>query len=110
MDEEGCGEGAAWPGVCLALTNLQTMYPSRMHLQVPSYIAFQETPLQSFWPAVLFVISIAEVFSVRSVINVCVCVCVCVSICIHRRAPRRVLDLHHITSRRSCAPSPNDIP
>ena len=76
MDEEGCGEGAAWPGVCLALTNLQTMYPSRLHLQVPSYIAFQETPLQSFWPAVLFVISIAEVFSVRSVINVCVCVCV----------------------------------
>ena len=64
MDEEGCGEGAAWPGVCLALTNLQATYPSRMRLQVPSYIAFQETPLQSFWPAVLFVISIAEVFSV----------------------------------------------
>ena len=37
--------------------------PARM--QVPSYIAFQETPLQSFWPAVLFVVSIAEVFSVR---------------------------------------------
>merc|ERR1712129_129982 len=33
-------------------------------INVPSYIAFQETPLQSFWPAVLFVISIAEVFSV----------------------------------------------
>jgi hypothetical protein len=33
-------------------------------INVPSVIAFQETPLQSFWPAVLFVISIAEVFSV----------------------------------------------
>jgi len=33
-------------------------------INVPSVIAFQETPLQSVWPAVLFVISIAEVFSV----------------------------------------------
>merc|ERR1719162_2390429 len=33
-------------------------------INVPSYIAFQQTPLQTFWPAVLFVISIAEVFSV----------------------------------------------
>jgi len=33
-------------------------------IDVPSYIAFQETPLQSFWPAVVFLISIAEVFSV----------------------------------------------
>jgi len=33
-------------------------------INVPSVIAFQETPLQSFWPAVLFVISIAEVLSV----------------------------------------------
>merc|ERR1712205_193766 len=33
---------------------------------VPSYIAFQETPLQTFWPAVVMVISIAEVFSVFS--------------------------------------------
>ena len=35
-------------------------------IDVPSYIAFQETPLQTFWPAVVFVISIAEVFSVFS--------------------------------------------
>ena len=33
-------------------------------IDVPSYIAFQETPLQTFWPAVVFVISIFEVFSV----------------------------------------------
>ena len=31
---------------------------------VPSYIAFQETPLQTFWPVVVFTIAIAEVFSV----------------------------------------------
>merc|ERR1719478_1942942 len=35
-------------------------------IDVPSYIAFQETPLQTFWPAVILVISIAEVFSVFS--------------------------------------------
>jgi hypothetical protein len=35
-------------------------------IDVPSYIAFQETPLQSFWPAVVVAISIAEVFSVFS--------------------------------------------
>merc|ERR1719231_626996 len=33
-------------------------------IDVPSYIAFQETPLQQFWPAVVFAVSIAEVFSV----------------------------------------------
>merc|ERR1711939_42367 len=38
-------------------------------IDVPSYIAFQETPLQTFWPAVVFVISIAEVFSVFSFQN-----------------------------------------
>uniref|UniRef100_A0A7S2MJE1 Uncharacterized protein n=1 Tax=Haptolina brevifila TaxID=156173 RepID=A0A7S2MJE1_9EUKA len=35
-------------------------------VDVPSYIAFQETPLQAFWPAVVIVISIVEVFSVFS--------------------------------------------
>merc|ERR1719163_1955649 len=35
-------------------------------IDVPSYIAFQETPLQTFWPAVILLISIAEVFSVFS--------------------------------------------
>merc|ERR1719152_931363 len=34
------------------------------NIDVPSYIAFQETPLQTFWPAVVFTIAIAEVFSV----------------------------------------------
>lgn len=34
------------------------------NVDVPSYIAFQETPLQTFWPAVVFAIAIAEVFSV----------------------------------------------
>merc|ERR1719265_1924349 len=36
------------------------------NIDVPSYIAFQETPLQTFWPAVVLVISILEVFSVFS--------------------------------------------
>jgi len=35
-------------------------------IDVPSYIAFQETPLQPFWPAVVVLISVAEVFSVFS--------------------------------------------
>merc|ERR1740127_231501 len=34
------------------------------NIDVPSYIAFQQTPLQTFWPAVLFLISTIEVFSV----------------------------------------------
>ena len=34
------------------------------NIDVPSYIAFQETPLQTFWPAVVFLISTIEVFSV----------------------------------------------
>merc|ERR1719436_913530 len=36
------------------------------NIDVPSYIAFQETPLQAFWPAVVFAIAIPEVFSVFS--------------------------------------------
>lgn len=35
-------------------------------IDVPSYIAFQETPLQTFWPAVMIVLSVLEVFSVFS--------------------------------------------
>merc|ERR1712113_1085877 len=34
------------------------------NIDVPSYIAFQETPLQNFWPGVVFLIAVAEVFSV----------------------------------------------
>merc|ERR1711939_1130288 len=34
------------------------------NIDVPSYVAFQQTPLQQFWPAVLLAISIPEVFSV----------------------------------------------
>merc|ERR1711907_232663 len=33
---------------------------------VPSYLAFQETPLQTFWPAVVLLIAIPEIFSVFS--------------------------------------------
>ena len=33
-------------------------------IDVPSYIAFQETPLQPFWPVVVFLIAVPEVFSV----------------------------------------------
>merc|ERR1711937_802412 len=36
------------------------------NVDVPSYLAFQETPLQSFWPAVVVAIAIPEVFSVFS--------------------------------------------
>merc|ERR1719395_407532 len=36
------------------------------NIDVPSYIAFQETPLQTFWPAVVVAIAIPEVFSVFS--------------------------------------------
>jgi len=34
------------------------------NIDVPSYIAFQETPLQPFWPVVVFAIACLEVFSV----------------------------------------------
>jgi len=33
-------------------------------VDVPSYIAFQETPLQPFWPVVVFLIAVPEIFSV----------------------------------------------
>merc|ERR1712025_1519160 len=33
-------------------------------IDVPSYMAFQETPLQNFWPAVVAAIAIPEIFSV----------------------------------------------
>merc|ERR1712210_287515 len=38
-------------------------------IDVPSYIAFQETPLQAFWPAVVVAIAIPEMFSVFSFQN-----------------------------------------
>jgi len=34
------------------------------NIDVPSYVAFQQTPLQTFWPAVVAAIAIPEVFSV----------------------------------------------
>merc|ERR1711862_956576 len=34
------------------------------NINVPSYLAFQQTPLQTFWPAVVLAISIPELFSV----------------------------------------------
>jgi len=39
------------------------------NIDVPSYIAFQETPLQTFWPAVMVAIAVVEVFSVFSFQN-----------------------------------------
>lgn len=33
-------------------------------IDVPSYLAFQQTPLQTFWPVVLFVLSVFELYSV----------------------------------------------
>jgi hypothetical protein len=36
------------------------------NIDVPSYLAFQQTPLQTFWPAVVFAIAIPEIFSVFS--------------------------------------------
>merc|ERR1719182_954410 len=33
-------------------------------IDVPAYIAFQQTPLENFWPAVVAAIAIPEVFSV----------------------------------------------
>merc|ERR1712182_195615 len=35
-------------------------------IDVPAYLAFQQTPLQTFWPAVVFFIAIPEIFSVFS--------------------------------------------
>merc|ERR1719163_1731055 len=35
-------------------------------IDVPAYEAFQQTPLQTFWPAVVFAIAIPEIFSVFS--------------------------------------------
>jgi len=34
------------------------------NVDVPSYVAFQGTPLQSFWPAVVLAIAVIEVFSI----------------------------------------------
>ena len=35
-------------------------------IDVPSYVAYQETPLQVFWPVVLGFIAVLEIFSVFS--------------------------------------------
>jgi len=34
------------------------------NIDVPSYVAFQQTPLQTFWPVVVGVIAVIEVFSI----------------------------------------------
>merc|ERR1719326_650335 len=36
------------------------------NIDVPAYLAFQQTPLQTFWPAVVFAIAIPEIYSVFS--------------------------------------------
>merc|ERR1712193_572170 len=38
-------------------------------IDVPSYLAFQQTPLQTFWPAVVFAIAIPEIFSVFTFVS-----------------------------------------
>jgi hypothetical protein len=35
-------------------------------IDVPSYLAFQQTPLETFWPAVVFAIAIPEIYSVQT--------------------------------------------
>ena len=35
-------------------------------IDVPAYLAFQQTPLQAFWPAVVLAIAIPEIYSVLS--------------------------------------------
>merc|ERR1712072_746941 len=35
-------------------------------IDVPTYLAFQQTPLQTFWPTVVFAIALPEIFSVFS--------------------------------------------
>jgi len=35
-------------------------------IDVPSYLAFQQTPLQAFWPAVVAAIAIPEIYSVQT--------------------------------------------
>merc|ERR1719158_1298498 len=39
------------------------------NIDVPSYIAFQQTPLQTFWPAVVTAIAIPEIFSVATFVE-----------------------------------------
>jgi hypothetical protein len=54
------------------LASLGILVAERFHplfggnIDVPSYVAFQQTPLQNFWPAVVAAIAIPEVFSVAS--------------------------------------------
>merc|ERR1711985_220672 len=36
------------------------------NIDVPSYLAFQQTPLEAFWPAVVIAIAIPEIYSVFS--------------------------------------------
>merc|ERR1712054_602109 len=38
-------------------------------IDVPAYLAFQQTPLQTFWPAVVFAIAIPEIFSVFTFVS-----------------------------------------
>jgi light-harvesting complex I chlorophyll a/b binding protein 4 len=42
----------------------ENFHPLFGSIDVPSYIAFQETPLQTFWPIVILTIATLEVFSV----------------------------------------------
>mmetsp|Transcript_20697 Transcript_20697/g.66171 ORF Transcript_20697/g.66171 Transcript_20697/m.66171 type:complete len:144 (-) Transcript_20697:273-704(-) len=37
------------------------------NINVPSYVAYQETPLQTFWPTVVGIIGVFEFFSIASI-------------------------------------------
>jgi len=37
------------------------------NINVPSYVAYQETPLQTFWPTVVGIIGVFEFFSITSI-------------------------------------------
>jgi hypothetical protein len=39
------------------------------NIDVPAYVAFQQTPLQTFWPAVVLAIAIPEVYSVATFVE-----------------------------------------
>merc|ERR1711869_115606 len=39
------------------------------NIDTPSFSAFQQTPLETFWPAVVFAIAIPEIFSVATFVE-----------------------------------------
>merc|ERR1712196_386378 len=66
----GYREGELKHGRVAMLASLGFLIAEQFHplwggnIDVPSYIAYQETPLQTFWPAVVAFIAVIEVFSI----------------------------------------------